>query len=105
MLKASIDPYSNLYKKLKCCLTDQDTISMCQKMVSYDALSIAEKLYYDLTNFYVIEFKKDSEARDVFKILITSPECLLTEEEKTFLLTNLYVKVRSIEYYKKRYWG
>mgnify|MGYP000845963571 CR=1 FL=1 len=104
MLKATIDPYTNLYKKLKDCFTDQETISISQKMVSYDALSIAEKLYYDLTTFYVVEFQKNSEARDVFKILLTSSSSSFTEEEKTLLLEKLYVKVRPLDYYKKKYW-
>ena len=105
MLKTTIDPYSQFYQTLKNCLTNQETISLCQKMVSYDALSIAEKLYYDLTNFYTIEFEKYSEARDVFKILVASPNSSFSQQEKDILFKDLCIKVKDINYYKKKYWG
>ena len=54
MLKTTIDPYSPLYKTLKDCFTNVETIKICQKMIGHDAVSIAEKLHYNLTNFYTI---------------------------------------------------
>jgi len=105
MLSIIIDPYSPLYKSLKDCFTNTEAINVCQKMVSYDAISIAEKLHYDLTTFYKIEFEKQSEARDVFKILVASSDYSFSEKEKGIFITNLYVKIRSLDYYKKKYWG
>ena len=105
MLKTTVDPYSQLYQTLKKCLTNQKTIAICQKMVSYDALSIAEKLYYDLTTFYTVEFEQGSEARDVFKILVASPDYSFSEKEKNILVRDLYVKIKPLDYYKKKYWG
>lgn len=105
MLKTTIDPYSPLYKTLKDCFKNPETINLCQKMVGNDAVSIAEKLYYDLTNFYTIQFDKNSEARNVFKILVASEDYSFSEKEKNIFITDLYVKIKTLDYYKKKYWG
>lgn len=105
MLKTTIDPYSPLYKTLKDCFTNQKSIHLSQKMIGNDALSIAEKLYYNLTNFYTVEFEKDSDARNVFKILVASEDYSFSEKEKDIFVKDLYVKIKHIDYYKKKYWG
>lgn len=105
MLKIAVDPYSQFYKTLKNCLSNETTIKICEKMVSQDSKFIAQKLYYDLINFNYIEFEKDSEARLVFKILVASEDYIFSEKEKDLFIKHLYVKVRSMDYYKSKYLG
>ena len=105
MLKTIIDPYSQLYKTLKISLTNRKMISTSQKMLGCDAFSIAEKMFYDLTNFYTIQFEKESEARNIFKILLASPDLTFSEKEKDILARDLYVKIKPLNYYKDKYWS
>ena len=105
MLKTTIDPHSQLYITLKDCFTNQKSINLCNKMLSHDAQFIIQKFHYDLINFYSIEFKKNSEAEDVFKILVASEDYIFSEKEKGLFMKDLYVKIKPIEYYKKKYLG
>lgn len=105
MLKLKVDPYSHLYQTLKTCLTDSKAIKFAQKVTGQTAISVAEKLYYNLINFYTIEFEENSQTRDIFKILVASSPDAFSEKDKNLLLTSLYVKVKDFEYYQNKYWS
>jgi hypothetical protein len=103
MLKTTIDPYSQLYKTLQHCFSNQDSILLCQKIISYNALSIAEKLLYDLKNFYIIQFDQNSESKHVFEVLLSSPDYSFSEQDKNILIRDLHVKFEPVDFFKKKH--
>lgn len=100
-----IDPYSDLYKKLKAIFNDKNHIIIAVKNSEPHARSAASGLLYNLINSHELSYKSKTLTEKVFQILISLNKDLLTPNEIQLIEASFQFKIRPQDHYVSTLWG
>jgi hypothetical protein len=100
-----LDPYSDLYKKLKNILNDKNHIIIAIKNTEPHARSAAEGLLYNLTNRFELTYKNKTLTEKVFQILVSLNKDLLSDSEIQVIESSFDFKIKDQGFYTSLLWG
>lgn len=100
-----LDPYSQLYKKLKNILNDKNHIIIAIKNTEPHARSAAEGLLYNLTNRFELTYKNKTLTEKVFQILVSLNKDLLSDSEIQVIESSFDFKIKDQGFYTSLLWG
>lgn len=100
-----LDPYSEIYKKIKDFLNNKNHIIIAIKNTEPHARSAAEGLVYNLLNAYEISYKQKTLSEKVFQIIISLNKDSLTDSEIKVIETAFAFSIKPPSFYTSTLWG
>ena len=100
-----LDPYSEIYKKIKDFLNNKNHIIIAIKNTEPHARSAAEGLVYNLLNAYEISYKQKTLSEKVFQIIISLNKDSLTDSEIKVIETAFAFSIKPPGFYTSTLWG
>lgn len=100
-----LDPYSEIYKKIKNFLNNKNHIIIAIKNTEPHARSAAEGLVYNLLNAYEISYKQKTLSEKVFQIIISLNKDSLTDSEIKVIETAFAFSIKPSDFYTRTLWG
>lgn len=100
-----LDPYSEIYKKIKTSLQNQNHIIIAIKNTEPHARSATEGLLYNLLNAYEISYKSKSLSEKVFQIIVSLNKDTFSDSEIKVIETAFSFSIKPSGFYTAALWG
>jgi|SaaInl5LU_22_DNA_1037371.scaffolds.fasta_scaffold00524_6 hypothetical protein len=100
-----LDPYSQLYKKLKSIFNNKNHIIIAVKNTEPHARSAVEGLLYNLNNAYELSYKEKTLTEKVFQIMVSLNKDSFTDSEIQVIESSFNFKIKDQSFYTNLLWG